>query len=256
MLPAPKGRLDVEHLVVLNAAKDSAIIADMSFRIVPGEVTAVIGPSGAGKSTLARAIAGAIMADRGSVRFDGADRSDWEQDRLAQYIGYLPQDPSLFAGTVKENIARFSANGDAHAVDQAVVEAAQACGAHDMILRLANGYDTILGWGGRGLSAGQAQRVALARALFGLPNLLILDEPNAHLDADGEASLVETLKASKERGAAVFVIAHRMGIMGVVDKIMVITNGRIDAYGGRDEVLEKLKGAAVRTIPPTQKAAG
>jgi ATP-binding cassette subfamily C protein len=253
-LPAPKGRLDVEHLVVLNPAKDGAIIADMTFRIVPGEVTAVIGPSGAGKSTLARAIAGAIAPDRGAVRFDGADRTDWEQDRLARYIGYLPQDPSLFAGTVKENIARFT-DSASQAVDQAVVEAAQACGAHEMILRLPKGYDTMLGWGGRGLSAGQAQRVALARALFESPSVLILDEPNAHLDADGEASLVETLQHAKARSAAVMVIAHRMGIMGVVDKIMVINNGRIEAYGARDEVLEKLKGPNVRTIPPTQKAA-
>ena len=255
-LPAPKGQLDVEHLVVLNPAKDGAILADISFRIVPGEVTAVIGPSGAGKSTMARAIAGAIAPDRGAVRFDSADRTDWDQDRLAQYIGYLPQDPSLFAGTVKENIARFTANGDQLAVDQTVVEAAQACGAHEMILRLPNGYDTMLGWGGRGLSAGQAQRVALARALFGTPNLLILDEPNAHLDAEGETSLVETLQQAKARGAAVMVIAHRMGIMSVVDKIMVIANGRIEAFGKRDEILEKLKGAPVRTIPPTQKAAG
>jgi ATP-binding cassette subfamily C protein len=255
-LPAPKGQLDVEHLVVLNPAKDGAIIGDVSFRIVPGEVTAVIGPSGAGKSTLARAIAGAISPDRGAIRFDSADRTDWDQDRLAQFIGYLPQDPSLFAGTVKENIARFSANGDPQSVDQAVVEAAQACGAHEMILRLPSGYDTMLGWGGRGLSAGQAQRVALARALFGSPNLLILDEPNAHLDAEGETSLVETLQQSKARGAAVMVIAHRMGIMSVVDKIMVIANGRIEAYGKRDEILEKLKAAPVRTIPPTQKAAG
>jgi PrtD family type I secretion system ABC transporter len=255
-LPAPKGQLDVEHLVVLNPAKDGAILADISFRIVPGEVTAVIGPSGAGKSTMARAIAGAIAPDRGSVRFDSADRTDWDQDRLAQYIGYLPQDPSLFAGTVKENIARFTANGDQQAVDQAVVEAGQACGAHEMILRLPNGYDTMLGWGGRGLSAGQAQRVALARALFGTPNLLILDEPNAHLDAEGETSLVETLQHAKGRGAAVMVIAHRMGIMSVVDKIMVIANGRIEAFGNRDEILEKLKGTPVRTIPPTQKAAG
>jgi len=254
-LPAPKGRLDVEHLVVLNPAKDGAIIGDVSFRLVPGEVTAVIGPSGAGKSTLARTIAGAIPPDRGAVRFDGADRSDWDQDRLANYLGYLPQDPSLFAGTVKENIARFKADAGPQGVDQVVVEAAQACGTHEMILRLPNGYDTILGWGGRGLSAGQAQRVAMARALFGSPSLLILDEPNAHLDAEGETALVETLKASKDRGAAVMVIAHRMGIMSVVDKIMVINNGRIEAYGPRDEILEKLKGTTVRTISSKQKAA-
>jgi len=250
-LPAPKGRLDVERAIVLTPTKDGAILADLSFRLVPGEVVAVVGPSGAGKSTLARAISGAIALDRGAIRFDGAERGDWEQDRLAKYIGYLPQDPSLFAGTIKENIARFAVNGETDPdVDAAVVAAAQACGAHELILRLANGYDTMLGWGGRGLSAGQSQRVALARALFGNPSLLILDEPNAHLDSEGEAGLVDTLQHSKERGAAVMVIAHRMGIMGVVDKIMVINAGRIEAFGPRDEVLNRLKGASAPTPLP------
>jgi ATP-binding cassette subfamily C protein len=248
-LPAPKGRLDVEHLIVLNAAKDGAILADISFRITPGELVAVVGPSGAGKSTLARSISGAILPDRGSIRFDGADRSDWDQDRLAKFIGYLPQDPSLFAGTIKENVARFAVNGEAPGlIDEAVVAAARLCGAHEMILRLPNGYDTMLGWNGRGLSAGQAQRVALARALFGGPSLLVLDEPNAHLDADGEASLVDTLQQAKAQGTAVLLIAHRMGIMGVVDKILVINNGRIEHFGPRDAVLERLKGGVPRPI--------
>ena len=254
-LPAPKGRLDVERLIVMTPAKDTAILGDISFSISPGEVVAVVGPSGAGKSTLARAIAGAIVPDRGSIRFDGADRADWDQDRLAHHLGYLPQDSALFAGTVKENIARFGSDRPAEEIDRAVVEAAQACGAHDMILRLANGYDTMLGWGGRGLSAGQAQRIALARALYGAPSLLILDEPNAHLDAEGEASLVETLEGAKAAGAGALVIAHRMGIMGVIDKILVIANGRVEAYGSRDEVLAKLKGSTVRSVPTSQVAA-
>jgi ATP-binding cassette subfamily C protein len=253
-LPAPSGRLRVERLTILNPAKDATILTEVSFGIDPGEVLAIIGPSGAGKSTLARAVAGAIQADRGHVRIDGASRADWDPDRLGRHIGYLPQETSLFAGSVKENIARFAGASDDGGIDAAVVEAARACDAHEMILKLANGYDTMLGWGGRGLSAGQAQRIALARALFGGPSLLVLDEPNAHLDAEGEAFLVETLKQAKAAGAAVMIIAHRMGIMGVVDRIMVITNGRIEALGPRDEILEKLKGSAIRSVP-AQKAA-
>lgn len=263
-LPPPAGRVDVERLIIFNAAKDGAVLADLSFRVMPGEVLAVVGPSGAGKSTLARAICGAIPADRGSIRIDGADRTDWEQDRLARWVGYLPQDPSLFAGTIKENIARFdvdggfdgvSLDGTRDTVDEAVVAAARACGAHDMILRLPRGYDTLLGWGGRGLSAGQAQRVALARALYRSPSLLVLDEPNAHLDADGEAGLIDTLQQAKARGAAVIVIAHRIGIMAAVDSILLLNGGRIEAHGARDDVLARLKGARNTALSPAERQA-
>ncbi len=242
-LPAPAGRIAVEHLTVLNAARDGAILADISFAVKPGEVVAVVGPSGAGKSTLMRMLAGAGQPDRGLVRFDGADISDWDSERLATFIGYLPQDTSLFAGTVKENIARFQnhVSKNASAIDEAVVEAARICGAHEMILRLPGGYDSLLGWGGRGLSAGQAQRVGLARALFRSPQILLLDEPNAHLDAEGESQLVATLAELKTRNVSAVVIAHRMGVLGVVDKILVLREGRIEAFGERDEVLGRLK---------------
>ena len=242
-LPAPAGRIAVEHLTVLNAARDGAILADISFAVKPGEVVAVVGPSGAGKSTLMRMLAGAGQPDRGLVRFDGADISDWDSERLATFIGYLPQDTSLFAGTVKENIARFQnhVSKNASAIDEAVVEAARICGAHEMILRLPGGYDSLLGWGGRGLSAGQAQRVGLARALFRSPQILLLDEPNAHLDAEGESQLVATLAELKTRNVSAVVIAHRMGVLGVVDKILVMREGRIEAFGERDEVLGRLK---------------
>ena len=242
-LPAPAGRIAVEHLTVLNAARDGAILADISFAVKPGEVVAVVGPSGAGKSTLMRMLAGAGQPDRGLVRFDGADISDWDSERLATFIGYLPQDTSLFAGTVKENIARFQnhVSKNASAIDEAVVEAARICGAHEMILRLPGGYDSLLGWGGRGLSAGQAQRVGLARALFRSPQILLLDEPNAHLDAEGESQLVATLAELKTRTVSAVVIAHRMGVLGVVDKILVMREGRIEAFGERDEVLGRLK---------------
>jgi ATP-binding cassette subfamily C protein len=254
-LPAPQGRLDVERLVVLSPAKESAVLNNLSFRVVPGEVVAVIGPSGAGKSTLARALSGGLPSDSGHIRIDGAALADWDQERLAKNIGYLPQDPSLFAGTVGENISRFDSDLPAEASDAAVVEAAQRCGAHDMILRLRNGYNTLLGWGGRGLSSGQSQRVALARALFGNPPIVILDEPNAHLDAEGEAGLVTLLHALKERGAAVLIIAHRMGIMSAVDHILVLNNGRLEAFGPRDEVLKRL-GKTQQPAAPAKLKAG
>ena len=242
-LPAPTGRIDVEHLTVANAAKDGAILGDVSFKVLPGEVVAVIGPSGAGKSTLMRMLAGAGRPDRGSVRFDGAETTDWDSEKLAAFVGYLPQDASLFAGTIKENIARFQnhISNDTQAIDDAVVEAAKFCGAHEMILRLPRGYDAPLGWGGRGLSAGQAQRVGLARALFRSPSIVLRDEPNAHLDAEGESQLVATLSQLKERNASVIIVAHRMGILGVVDKILLLRDGRIEAFGPRDEVLGRLK---------------
>ncbi|WP_246604814.1 type I secretion system permease/ATPase [Aquisediminimonas sediminicola] len=244
-LPPPDGRLSIESLLVLNARKDAPILADVSFKTEPGEIVAIVGPSGAGKSTLARVISGGIAADRGAIRFDGAERADWDQERLARHIGYLPQSTSLFAGSVRDNIARFDVGSgdDRRQMDEEVIRAAKECGAHDMILRLPQGYDTPLGWGGSGLSAGQAQRVALARALYGRPSVIILDEPNAHLDADGEVSLVNVLVKMKEERKTVLIIAHRMGIMAAVDKVLVVNNGRVEMFGPRDEVLTRLKQA-------------
>ena len=243
LLPDPVGHISVEQLVVLNSTGDAAILAGLSFVVEPGEVVAVIGPSGAGKSTLLRMLAGAGKADRGLIRFDGADSSDWDPERLATFIGYLPQDTSLFAGTIKENIARFEAQLSVHkiGVDEAAVQAARSARAHDMILRQPNGYDAMLGWGGRGLSAGQAQRVGLARALYRSPPIVLLDEPNAHLDAEGEAQLVETITALKARKASVIIVAHRTGVLTAVDKILLLNAGRVDAYGKRDDVLSQLR---------------
>ena len=243
LLPDPVGHISVEQLVVLNSTGNGAILAGVSFVVEPGEVVAVIGPSGAGKSTLLRMLAGAGKADRGSIRFDGADSSDWDPERLATFIGYLPQDTSLFAGTIKENIARFQSqlNGHKLGIDEAAVEASRRAGAHDMILRQPNGYDAILGWSGRGLSAGQAQRVGLARALYRSPPIILLDEPNAHLDAEGESQLVETIKALKAQKASVIIVAHRTGVLTAVDKILLLKAGRVDAYGKRDDVLSQLR---------------
>lgn len=248
-LPPPEGRLEVEQLSVANAAGDGAILANISFQISPGEVVAVVGPSGAGKSTLLRMLAGAGRPDRGIIRVDHANVLDWDPERLASYIGFLPQDVCLFAGTVKENIARFEDRNAADAdVDAKAVAAAKACFAHELILQFPNGYDATLGWGGRGLSAGQAQRVGLARALYGDPPIILLDEPNAHLDAAGEGQLVETLLALKARKAAVLVVAHRMGVLAAVDKILVLREGRLEAFGSRDEIIARLSGGAAPPI--------
>lgn len=249
-LPPPQGRIDVKQLWVANAAGDGAVLSNISFQLSPGEVVAVVGPSGAGKSTLLRMLAGAGKADRGIIRIDHANMLDWDPERLAPYIGFLPQDVSLFAGTVKENIARFQDGSDPETgdIDSKAVAAAKACHAHELILGLPNGYDTVLGWGGRGLSAGQAQRIGLARALYGDPPIVLLDEPNAHLDANGENQLIETLNELKGRMAGVMIVAHRMGVLSAADKILVLRDGQIDAFGARDEIIARLRNTPAPTI--------
>lgn len=241
-LPAPTGKLAVEALTVLNPRRDGAVLADIAFSVESGEIVGIIGPSGAGKSTLVRMIAGAAVPDRGAIRFDGADRKDWDPEKLGAHIGFMPQEATLFAGSIKANICRFRnfVASDPVAVDAAVIDAAKRSGAHDMILRLPQGYDTELALGGRGLSAGQAQRIALARALYGSPSLLILDEPNAHLDAEGEALLLETLAEVKSRGGTVLIVAHRTGVLAALDKLMVLRDGRLELYGPRDAVLQRI----------------
>lgn len=249
-LPPPRGALTLEGLTVLNDARDGAILGGISIAIQPGELIAIVGPSGAGKSTLARAIAGALTPDRGVVRIDGADTRDWDPERLARHIGYLPQDSALFAGTVGENIARFSGEtgGDRATIDTAVVAAAEKVGADPLIRHLSQGYDHRLGLGGRGISAGQAQRIALARAVFGDPALLVLDEPNAHLDAEGDAALVAALGALKADGKTILIVSHKLGILPVVDRILVLRDGRVALFGPRDEVLPK-----IAPPPPTRR---
>ena len=251
-LPTPVGALSVEAVTVLNEARDAAIVNGANFQIPPGTVVAIVGPSGAGKSTLVRVLAGAALPDRGTVRIDGADRRDWDAERLARHIGYLPQDSVLFAGTIKENICRFAAeiDADALAIDAKVVAAAEAVGAHDLILGLANGYDHELRLGGRGVSAGQAQRIALARAVYDDPALLILDEPNAHLDSEGDQALIAALAALKARGTTVLIVSHKLSILPVVDKVIVMRAGKVELYGPRDEVLPKIMPPNIRRLSP------
>lgn len=257
-LPAPSGALGIDNLVILNARRDAPVLQGVTLDIAAGEVVAIIGPSGAGKSTLARALAGAILPDRGTIRLDGADMRDWDPERLAPHIGYLPQLPTLLAGSIAENIARFAGeNGmEREVLDAAVVAAAQTVGAHETILDLPGGYDHRLPLGGGGLSGGQAQKVALARAVFGDPALLILDEPNAHLDAEGDAQLVETLAALKRAGKTILIISHKMSILPVVDRILVLREGRPALFGPRQDVMTKLSPPGARpAVAPARGSA-
>lgn len=247
-LPSPRGELIVDNISVRSPA-GGAILRGVSFKVSPGEIVGVIGPSGAGKTTLLRALVGAIGTDAGAVRVDGAKLSDWPAEPLGRAIGYLAQDVSLFSGTVAENIARFASPSAER--DAGLVAAAEAADVHQFILSLPQAYETLLGSGGRGLSAGQSQRVGLARALYGDPKLIVLDEPNAHLDAEGEAALIRAIKAARARGAAVIIAAHRTHVMGAADRLIVMKDGQIEGMGPRDAVLRKLAQLAdIRPIQP------
>lgn len=240
-LPAPASSLSVEGIVVAAPGTQRALLTNVSFELTAGQALGVIGQSAAGKSSLARALVGIWPAARGTVRLDGADISHWPQERLGPHIGYLPQDVELFDGTITDNIARFAESPDS----RAVMAAAQAAGVHEMILRLPDGYETQLGERGTALSAGQRQRIALARALFGEPFLVVLDEPNSNLDAEGEEALAAAIASVRARGGIVVVIAHRSGVLAAVDMLAVMGAGQITAFGEKSEVLRK----AVRSAP-------
>lgn len=245
-LPAPTGRIQVEQVSALAPDGRTVALHNANFAVSPGDTVGIIGASGAGKTTLARVLANASVPKAGAVRIDGARYSDWDDEALARHIGYLPQRIDLFDGTVAENIASFrpAVDEDGAATGPKVVEAAMAAGAHDLILRLPNGYETELGPNGAGISPGQAQRIALARAFYGRPCVVVLDEPNSHLDAEGEAALVSAIEAVKARGGVVFVVAHRAGVVNAVEKVLVMRDGRIVEFGPRAAVLAKVAAAA------------
>lgn len=265
MLPAPKGQLAVEAITAAPPGGQVAILKNVSFALEVGDIMGLIGPSGSGKSTLARLLVGVWPAAMGKVRLDGADIYQWNKDELGPNIGYLPQDIELFAGSISDNIARFSL------VDpEKVIKAAQMAGVHDMILRLPEGYNTLIGDGGAGLSGGQKQRIGLARALYGDPAFLVLDEPNSNLDDVGEVALTQAILQLKQAGKTVILISHRPNIIRVTNKLLMLRDGVVAAFGPTDEVLKALAQAqakapsapaaaqppAAAAIPPAIQAQG
>jgi PrtD family type I secretion system ABC transporter len=247
-MPRPRGGLYVQNLTV--AVGDHLILDDVSFEVGAGEAVAVIGPSAAGKSTLCKAIVGIAEKVQGAVRLDGVDMDLWNPDELGPNIGFLPQDGGLFGGTVRENISRMQ-----EAPDAMVVEAAQLAHAHEMIALLPNGYETELGEGGIGLSGGQRQRLGLARAVFGVPPLIVLDEPNANLDQAGEAALAESILELKKRGCTLLIVGHRPSTIAQADKVLLLSEGEVQAFGPRTEVLGHMREAARIKAAPDQEAA-
>ena len=265
-LPSPKGFIEARGVAVVAPGEAVPALRNISFRVEPGQALGVIGPSGAGKTTLAKVLTGIWPPAAGKVRIDGAALDQWPIDGLGKFIGYLPQEIGLMAGTVADNIARLDPNPD----PKAIVEAAKRAGAHELLLSLPQGYDTEIGAGGQRLSGGQRQRVALARALYGDPPVLILDEPNANLDAQGEQALVDAIRDAKTRGRTVIIMAHRPSAIAACDNLLLIDKGAQVEYGPRDDVLKKRtrnytqlaasQGAAVapddRTMPASAKPSG
>jgi ATP-binding cassette subfamily C protein/ATP-binding cassette subfamily C protein EexD len=242
VLPAPSGRLTVEGMY-LSFGKAAPTLRNIQFELKPGESLGIIGPSAAGKSTLGKALAGVFPPTHGSIRLDGAEIFRWGRAEVGQYIGYLPQQVELFAGSIKFNIARLMPN----VPDEKIIEAAQKAGVHQMILQFENGYDTVYVPGNTVLSPGQKQRIGLARALFGNPRLVILDEPNSNLDGDGERALMQTITHLKRSGVTTLIIAHRPSILANVDTVLMLRAGAMEAFGPRDEVLARF--APQRNLP-------
>jgi ATP-binding cassette subfamily C protein len=231
-LPPPRQSLKVEDLTVAAPGSQRGVLTGVRFELFAGEALGLVGPSGSGKSTLARALIGVWPSVRGVVRLDGAPLAQWEPDKLGRAIGYLPQDVDLMPGTVAENIARFEPG----ATSEAILNAARAAGAHEMIVSLPDGYETAIGEGGAAISGGQRQRIALARALYGDPFLVVLDEPNSSLDAEGDAALAAAIDGVRARGGIVVVVTHRQSGLSRVNLLGVLADGRLARFGPQDEV--------------------
>jgi PrtD family type I secretion system ABC transporter len=236
-LPAPEGRVSCENIIFVPVGRTEPILNGIRFELNGGEVLGILGPSGGGKSTLCRLLVGVSKPSHGHARLDGADLFVWSPEQLGKAVGYLPQDVELFEGKVNSNIARLQPDFD----PEAVVEAAKNAGIHEMIMRLPDGYETEIGEAGGFLSGGQRQRIGLARALYGRPKFIVLDEPNASLDAEGEASLIRAIETAKGWGATVVIVAHQPHILKPADKLLVIRNGAMQMFGPRDEVLKNLR---------------
>jgi ATP-binding cassette subfamily C protein len=244
LLQNPSKRLSVEAVSIVPPGDQKLIVTDVTFVLEAGNGLGVIGPSGSGKSSLIRALVGVWQPFRGKVRLDGAALDQWSSDVLGRHVGYLPQDVELFAGSVAQNICRF----DPDAKSDAIIMAAKEAGVHEMIIKMRDGYDTQIGEQGTALSAGQAQRVALARALYGNPFLIVLDEPNSNLDTEGDEALTRAVRAARERGAIVIVVAHRPIGIEAMDMLLVLKDGRQQAFGPKDTVLGQV---LQRVAPPS-----
>lgn len=236
-LPAPTGRLEAEQIVVSAPGSKNQILRGVSFDLSAGEALGIVGPSGAGKSTLARTLLGIWAPNHGTVRLDGADVSSWDRKELGPHIGYLPQDIELFDGSIAENICRF---GPTNA--ESIVSAATLAGVHELILALPEGYDTVMSAGGGTLSGGQRQRIGLARAVYNAPRLIVLDEPNSNLDDVGEKELVAAISRIKNQGSTIIIISHRTPLLHAMDKMLVLKEGLVAAFGAKDQVLGQLVG--------------
>jgi PrtD family type I secretion system ABC transporter len=234
-LPTPKGAISVEGLTYIPAGAKAPAVSNVSFSIDSGDALGVVGASAAGKSTLARLLVGAIRPTQGVVRLDGADAWTWDRREFGKVVGYVPQDIELFDGSVKDNISRFR-----HADPRAIVEAAQLAGVHDMILLLPQGYETPIGATGANLSGGQRQRIALARAVFGRPKVVVMDEPNANLDGEGEAALQALIRQLKTVGSTVILIAHRPSALVTLDKVLVLQGGALAGFGTVADILPQI----------------
>ncbi|MDN0119502.1 type I secretion system permease/ATPase [Yersinia frederiksenii] len=249
-LSAPTGKLSVAQLTVCIPGTHTPVLSSINFELQPGDVLGVLGPSGSGKSTLAKLLVACKPALSGSVRLDGADLSQWDKSRLGAFIGYLPQDIQLFRGSIAENIARFGP------IDTAkVTAAAQMAGVHDLILHLPQGYDTQLGDEGAGLSGGQRQRLALARAMYGVPPFIVLDEPNASLDKEGEKALLESIVQLKQQGCTIVMITHKPELLSGSDYLLFLNNGRMEWFDRTQTVLPKVKDQDKPTVNAEMKTA-
>jgi ATP-binding cassette subfamily C protein len=244
LLQSPSKKVSVEAVSIVPPGDQKVIVQDVTFALEAGNGLGVIGPSGSGKSSLIRALVGVWQPVRGKVRLDGAALDQWSSDILGRHIGYLPQDVELFAGSVAQNICRF----DTEATSETIIKAAKEAGVHEMIIKMREGYDTQIGEQGAALSAGQAQRVALARALYGDPFLIVLDEPNSNLDTEGDEALTRAIRSARERGAVVVVVAHRPIGIEAVDQLLVLKEGRVQAFGPKDTVLGQV---LQRVAPPS-----